>query len=121
MASESNAPAQKTARCEVDWLNFDYANPPEDGIYWLTVNAPDYDCDVDGGGRTVGIPTGDITQSVCMAQVSTDGDGQVQFDTVDRWAFGEVPEEATVSHYAPVDKPRAPSATAGQAQAPAHV
>ena len=37
----------------IEWLLFDYANPPEEGIYWVVTNTPDYDADVASHAHTV--------------------------------------------------------------------
>jgi len=99
---------------DINWQSFDYNNTPKEGVYWLTVHTPEYDVDCDDYGGTIGTPTGEMKTKVVMAHLSVDGDGQVQFDAVDSWAFGEVSAEAAVSHYAPVVIP-APAARAADA------
>lgn len=96
----------------VDWKPLDHARPPEEGIWWVVVNAPEYDCDVDGDGRTVGRATGDIEQTVAMVHLSVDPEGGLSFDPVDGWNLGKVSEESWVSHYAEVVLPKAPSVVA---------
>lgn len=90
------------------WKRFDYENPPPDGIYWVVVNEPEYDVDVDGYGRTIGRPTDETKTEVCMVSVYTDDVGQVVFEPIERYAFGEISDEAWVSHYAEVTPPAPP-------------
>ena len=89
----------------MNWTRFDYFNPPEEGIYWFVASTPGYDIDVDDRGALNGQSTGDTTTSVCMAHLSVDDEGRVQFDPVDRWTFGEIPGEACVSYFALVQPP----------------
>lgn len=96
----------------VDWKLLDHARPPEEGIWWVVVNAPEYDCDVDGDGRTVGRATGDIEQTVAMVHLSIDPEGGLSFDPVDGWNLGKVSDESWVSHYAEVVLPKAPTVMA---------
>lgn len=93
----------------IEWLLFDYANQPEEGIYWAVTNTPDYDADVDSQGHTVGWATGEVLQAVCMVRIGVDHDGEVRFDEVDAWDFGKVDAEARVSHYARIVPPALPT------------
>lgn len=95
------------------WQPFDYANPPEDGVVWAAVSAPETDCDVDDYGRTVGWHTGETEHSVCLVRLSGTPDRQVEFEPVDAWNLGRVPDEGVVTHWAPVTAPRHPKAYTG--------
>ena len=51
------------------WIKFNYDNPPEDGVYWLEVEYPEWDVDVDDYGKTVGKPTGETIKAVFLGRV----------------------------------------------------
>ena len=51
------------------WIKFDYDNPPDDGVYWLEVEYPEWDVDVDDYGKTVGKPTGETIKAVFLGRV----------------------------------------------------
>lgn len=52
-----------------EWVKFDYEDPPEDGVYWLEVEYPEYDVDVDDYGKTVGQPTGKTGKTVFLGSL----------------------------------------------------
>lgn len=97
------------------WLPFDYESPPDDGLMFVAVSAPETDCDVDDYGKTVGWHTGEIERSVCMVLFSSSEDGGHDFHPVAEWDTGKVPAEGWVTHYMPVRLPAHPEPGAGGA------
>lgn len=94
------------ASSPVAWLKVDMANPPEDGVYWARVCYPECDGDVDDYGKTYGIPTGNVMEHVALVHASFSEEHGAQYEPLDRWNLGSVPEEAWVSHVMAVAIPR---------------
>lgn len=91
--------------------SFDYRNPPESGLYWIAYTIPEYDCDVDDCGRSIGWATGKVVGKVAMVWLDvTQEDNSYEFDCtpVDSSNLGDVPEEATLTHYREVKVPAYP-------------
>lgn len=96
----------------VGWLPFDRSNPPDDGLMFVAVSAPETDCDVDDYGRTVGWHTGEVEQSVALVLFSPGEHGEHCFDPVDSWNAGKVPPDGWVTHYMPLHMPKTPTLAA---------
>lgn len=96
---------------DTTWEAFDYRKPPAKGIYWVVINTPEFDVDVDSNGHCINVATGQTVTAVKMAFMSLDLEGFPIFETVDWNEFGDIPEEATVSHFAAVMRPALPVST----------
>ncbi len=87
---------------------FDFKNPPEDGLYWVVCRSLEWDVDAGDDGQTVGVPTGEMTQSTVLTWIATNTDGVVEFDAVEPMVYGRVAEDDVVIFYAAVEPPEAP-------------
>ena len=91
----------------IEFKLFDRLNPPASGVYWFALERPEYDCDVDDYGNTIGQYTGKIERVVVMANLETYME-DCEFTPVDKYNFGEIGDEDRVTHYAEVIAPEFP-------------
>lgn len=87
------------------WIGFDADNPPPEGAYWVLVNYPEYDGDVDNDGRMVGMATGEVIRHVALARFNGVQDSGPEFEAVDHYLFGGIPDEGWITHYCAVTPP----------------
>lgn len=94
----------------MQFIPFDYKNPPEDGLLWVCVSRQEWDGDTGNDGQAVGTPTGNEVRTTALVNLETDPDGTLRFDPVDEVNFGEVGDDGVVTHYAEVVPPALPVA-----------
>ena len=88
----------------MDWEPFDYSDF-ESGLFWLLVESPDVDIDIDNDGRTVGHYTGEVNRYVVLAMVEEGDYGMPEFEPAFRENVGKLDWECRVTHFANVVAP----------------
>ena len=94
----------------MEFIPFDYQNPPADGHYWVAGKRPVCDVDADDTGAISGSYTGEQESFVALVWIDLDADGYVSFESVDRHNFGCVNEDDAVTHCARFEVPSPPGA-----------
>lgn len=89
------------------WVEF--GKEPVEGVYWVCGTYPEYDCDVDDYGKTVGKMTGKSIPFVSLVQISFDPapDGFFEVRALGQ-ETGEFHDDYGITHYLPMDPPKPP-------------
>lgn len=106
------------AESKSQFLNFDYQNPPADGLYWVAGTRPDYDVGADAQGQPEGRANGNLLPFVALVSIETDHaqglSNEVAFFPLDKDHYGHVDEVDFVEYYLPFQPPAHPECVAVQ-------
>ncbi|MCK5532930.1 MAG: hypothetical protein KAI85_16955 [Halopseudomonas aestusnigri] len=95
----------------MDFIPFDYKQPPEEGIYWVAGKRPQFEISADLYGEPTDILTGAEDHYTALVSIRTSEQGMVDFGVIERINLGEVDPLDRVTHYAPFVRPCHPHAS----------